>query len=54
MTAITVWALVNLLVRNLDRDTGSPALVVATVVLLVMSMVLAVLAVFSLRKTTTT
>jgi carbon starvation protein len=54
MTAITVWALMNLLVRNLDGDTGSPALVVATVVLLVMSMVLAVLAVFSLRKTTTT
>jgi len=50
MTVITVWALINLLVRNLDKEKGSPALVVATVVLLVMGMVLAVQSVCSLRR----
>lgn len=49
MSVITVWALVQLLVRNLGAK-GQPVLVAATGVLLALALALAVTSVWSLRK----
>jgi len=49
MSAITVWALVQLLGRNARAD-GSPLLLIATAALLVLALGLAVTSVWSLRK----
>jgi len=49
MSAITVWALVQLLGRNIKAE-GQMLLVIATAVLLLLAMVLAVMSVWSLRK----
>jgi carbon starvation protein len=50
MMSITVWALVNLLGKNLDRETGNVSLVIATCILLVMAAVLAAQSVWYLGK----
>ena len=50
MMSITIWALVNLLHKNLDKETGNVSLVIATCVLLLMAAVLAVQSVWFLSK----